>query len=155
MKFCAADSNVPATSRKPDGLPAFCKQLAAGFQQQRRWSCPIACGSTRHPPGDPEGAEGVGLAEPVAEIAVDAQGLLQVPCPGRVLTRQPPSDPRSIPPSTSTTTRPSPRIAERVSPRTGAPGCARRPNRAPARLGLAADRPTEVAGCGIFVGILG
>jgi hypothetical protein len=35
VKVCAAGSNVQATSRKPDALPAFGKQLVAELQQQR------------------------------------------------------------------------------------------------------------------------
>ena len=51
---------------------------------------------TRQPPHDPEVAEGVGLAEPVAEVAVDAQGLLQGLGRARVVTRQPPHDPEVV-----------------------------------------------------------
>ena len=51
---------------------------------------------TRQPPHDPEVVEGVGLAEPVAEVAVDGQGLLQVLGRARVVTRQPPRDPEVV-----------------------------------------------------------
>ena len=45
---------------------------------------------TRPSPDVPYGGEGIGLAEPVAEVAVDAQGLLQGLGRGRVITGQPP-----------------------------------------------------------------
>ena len=40
--------------------------------------------------------ERLGLATPVAEVAVDAQGLLQGLGRGRVITRQPPHDPQVV-----------------------------------------------------------
>ena len=51
---------------------------------------------TGQPPHGPEVAEGVGLAEPVAEVAVDAQGLLQRLGRARVITRQPPHGPEVV-----------------------------------------------------------
>jgi hypothetical protein len=59
-----------------------------------RWKISDACRSrTSPPPHDPQVAEGVGLAEPVTEITVDAQGLLQDLDRGRVIACQPPHVP--------------------------------------------------------------
>ncbi len=48
----------------------------------------------RRPSHDPEVVEGVGLAEPVADVAVDVQGLLVGVGRRRVLARRPSHDPQ-------------------------------------------------------------
>jgi len=59
--------------------------------RKRARACLIVPGRGRvvtgQPPHDPEVVEGVGLAQPVAEVAVLGQGLLQVLGRARVVTR--------------------------------------------------------------------
>src|SRR5580704_11536201 len=51
---------------------------------------------TRHSPHGPEVEQCAGLAVPVADVAVDAQRLLQRLGPGRIIARHPPQVPQIV-----------------------------------------------------------